>query len=83
MADADEAYRRLSDWGSGVRIGLNATLVVLQALVLKRVITKQEALAMLDDIQRSVEEQSTTDAAQKKLAGQTIDQMRGAIISTS
>ena len=76
MADANEEYRRMLDWGSAVRLGLNSTAIVLQTLVIKAVLTRNEAILLVDGMEDAAAKQTSTSEAQKQVVAATCDQIR-------
>lgn len=76
MSDPQIIYSNLTNWGSSVRIAINGHVTILQALVIKRVLTTTEAIAILDDMATSAAGQSTTNDAQKQIAAASFDQAR-------
>lgn len=71
----EEVYKGFLDWASGVRVGINITGVLLQALVVKNVFTAEQALMMIEEMKNTVGTQNTTHDAQKTLIVSSLDQL--------
>jgi hypothetical protein len=76
MSDAQNAYDNVIAFSSALRMSVNYTSCVLQALVIKGVLAKQEALAILGDAERVALQSTSANAAQIEIAEATFQQVR-------
>ena len=76
MTDAERAYDTTTAFGSALRMSSNFTACVLQALVLKNVLTPEEAAMLVDEAKSAALRSSAATEAQKQIAGATFDQIR-------
>lgn len=76
MTPAEQEYRRLLDWSSAVRLGINGTITLLQALTLKGVFTPDEALMLIDEMASTAAQQSSTSDAQKTIVAASYETAR-------
>ena len=76
MVDTARVVEDLKNWASAVRLGINGSTTILQALVLRGVLTKAQAIALIDDLASAAEQQTSTTSAQKQIVAASYEQSR-------
>jgi hypothetical protein len=82
MTDANRAYDTLIAFGSALRMGVNFTASVLQALVLKGILSHDEAEMVVADAKQAALGSTAATAAQLEVAEGTFGQVLATLRQT-